>query len=410
VTPAVDSVRSGFSRGTAGVLGAALLFNLGQGVLRPTAPLYLQQVFAANYRMVTAIPTVFGAGKWIASLPTGYLLGLLGGRSLMVSGLLVIAVSDVASVMTSTYGVFLGLRALAGVGWAMFGTVATATMVDLPAARRRGRAVSLLMMSETSGLLLGTASGGWLYQGLGVGSPFLFEAACMFVAATLVARWALQPGTKQPATAGSGHRRPLREVLRTPGVFVMSVTNAVLTAIQTGVLAFLFPLYLVERGGFGPQAVGVLTSLGIVGRLVALWLGGDLSDRRGRPRVLVSGLLVYAALLGSVPLLTSSVGLGLWSLALGGAAGFVAPLPTAVVADQAPPPLQGLAIGWLRTVTDSGQILGPLVMGASADELGLAAPFQFGAVLLVAAAWRCRSTGRTMPAGVPTGGADDEGS
>ncbi|MBI3329896.1 MAG: hypothetical protein HYZ81_24705 [Nitrospinae bacterium] len=35
------------------VLAAALLFNLGQGVLRPTLPLYLKQVFAANYRMVT---------------------------------------------------------------------------------------------------------------------------------------------------------------------------------------------------------------------------------------------------------------------------------------------------------------------------------------------------------------------
>ncbi len=160
VTPAVDSPRDRWWQGTAGVLGAALLFNLGQGVLRPMTPLYLQQVFAANYRMVTAIPTVFGAGKWTASLPTGYVLGRVGRRALMVSGLLVIAGSDVASAMTSTFAVFLGLRALAGAGWAMFGTVATATMVDLPVARRRGRAVSLLMMSETAGLLMGTASGG----------------------------------------------------------------------------------------------------------------------------------------------------------------------------------------------------------------------------------------------------------
>jgi MFS family permease len=183
VTPAVDSSRFAWWRSAVGVLAGALLFNLGQGVLRPTMPLYLQQVFSANYRMVTAIPTVFGAGKWVASLPTGYLLVRLGRRPLMVGGLLVIALSDVASVMTSAYGVFLGFRAMAGVGWAMFGTVATATMVDLPAAQRRGRAVSLLMMSETAGLLLGTAAGGWLYQGLGVASPFVFEAACLLAGA-----------------------------------------------------------------------------------------------------------------------------------------------------------------------------------------------------------------------------------
>ena len=51
----------------AAVLAAAFLFNLGQGVLRPSMPLYLQRTFSANYRMVTLIPVAFGAGKWIAN-------------------------------------------------------------------------------------------------------------------------------------------------------------------------------------------------------------------------------------------------------------------------------------------------------------------------------------------------------
>src|SRR5438093_6193655 len=100
------------------VLAAAFLFNLGQGVLRPSMPLYMQKTFAANYSMVTLIPVVFGAGKWIANLPAGYLLGRRG-RPLMICGLLVVALVDVASVVTSRYDVFLGLRALGGVGWAM---------------------------------------------------------------------------------------------------------------------------------------------------------------------------------------------------------------------------------------------------------------------------------------------------
>ena len=51
--------------------------------------------------MVTVIPTVFGAGKWVASLPTGHLLDRLGRRPLMVWGLLIIAASDVGSMLTS---------------------------------------------------------------------------------------------------------------------------------------------------------------------------------------------------------------------------------------------------------------------------------------------------------------------
>jgi DHA1 family multidrug resistance protein-like MFS transporter len=381
------------------VLAAAFLFNLGQGVLRPSLPLYLQRSFAANYRMVTLIPVVFGAGKWVASLPTGYLLGRLG-RPLMIWGLLLIALIDLASAMTTTYTVFLGLRALGGVGWAMFATVATTAMVNIPTVQRRGRAVSLLLMSETAGLLLGSAAGGWLYQGLGAASPFVFEAACMFVAAVAVGRWASLAGRRSPVPRGSRDWRLLGAILRTPGVLLMGAINATLIAIQTGVLVFLFPLYLVNRGGVGPEAVGFLISLSVLGRLLALWLGGTVSDRWGRMRVLIPGLLSYAALLGTLAFLTHPVVLGAWSLAIGAAAGFVAAIPTAVIGDQVPPPLQGVAIGWLRMMTDSGQILGPLVMGALADAVDLSTPFLFGAALLTATAWQCRRQASGMSAAV----------
>ncbi len=349
--------------------------------------------------MVTLIPVVFGAGKWVASLPTGYLLGRLG-RPLMIWGLLLIALIDLASVMTTTYTVFLGLRALGGMGWAMFATVATTAMVNIPTVQRRGRAVSLLLISETAGLLLGSAAGGWLYQGLGAASPFVFEAACMFVAAVAVGRWASFAARSSAVPRGSGDWRLLRTILRTPGVLLMGAINATLIAIQTGVLVFLFPLYLVNRGGVGPEAVGFLISLSVLGRLLALWLGGTVSDRWGRMRVLIPGLLSYAALLGMLTFLTHPVVLGVWSLVIGAAAGFVAAMPTAVIGDQVPPPLQGVAIGWLRMMTDSGQILGPLVMGALADAVDLSAPFLFGAALLTAMAWQCRRQASGMSAAV----------
>ncbi len=387
------------------VLAAAFLFNLGQGVLRPSMPLYLQRTFTANYRMVTFIPVVFGAGKWIANLPTGYLLRRFG-RPLMICGLVLIAFIDVVSVTTSRYDVFLGLRTLGGVGWAMFATVATTAMVNLPAARRRGRAVSMLLMSETSGLLLGSAAGGWLYQGVGVASPFLFEAACMVVAAFAVARWTSL--TAKPATAPNRarDRHLLRAVLRTPGVLLMGVTSALLIAIQTGVLVFLFPLYLVKRGGVGPEAVGFLVSLSVLGRLMALWLGGSVSDRWGRMRVLIPGLLIFTVLLGTVSQLTQPVLVGVCSFAIGAAAGFVAAIPTALTSDQVERPLQGVAIGWLRTMSDSGQIVGPLLMGTLADTIDLSAPFLFGAALLIATAWQCSRRATVMTAITVRGGRD----
>jgi MFS family permease len=187
-------------------------------------------------------------------------------------------------------------------------------------------------------------------------------------------------------------------VLRTPGVVLMGVTSALLTAIQTGVLVFLFPLYLLTHAGLGPEAIGAVVSLSVLGRLMALWLGGTLSDRWGRMHVLIPGLLIYAALLAGTSRLTQPVVLGICSFAIGATAGFVATVPTALTSDQVEPALQGIAIGWLRTMSDSGQILGPLVMGALADAIDLSAPFLTAAALLAGTVLQCRRRAGAMAA------------
>jgi predicted MFS family arabinose efflux permease len=366
------------------VLAAAFLFNLGQGVLRPSLPLYLRQFFGANYRMVTLIPVVFGAGKWVTSLPSGYLYDRVGRTRVMVAGLIVIAACDVASVAIVRYSKFLAARAVAGAGWAMFATVATTTMVR--SAGARGRAISLLLMAETLGVLLGSTVGGWLYQDAGTATPVLFEAGCMLLAAAVVG-WSGPPSPKRrPDTADW---RALRSVLRIPGVVLVSLTNAALMGIQTGVIVFLFPLYLVERGSFSPQTVGFLIALSVLGRLLALWVSGGVSDRRDRMYVLARSLLGFGLVLGGLGIVRNPWLLGLWSLLIGAGAGFTAGLPTTIIGDRVDPSLHGIAIGWLRTVTDAGMMLGPLLMGPLADMCGLAAPFFAAGIITCALAWAC---------------------
>ena len=174
-------------------------------------------------------------------------------------------------------------------------------------------------------------------------------------------------------------------------------TNAALVTVQTGLLVFLLPLYLVNRADVTPSTVGMIVSVGVLGRLVALWWGGGMSDRVDRTRLLGSGLLAYGVLIGGVILLTHPIALALWSLVIGGVAGFAAPQPTALIGDQVPPDLHGIAIGWLRTITDTGQILGPLAMGALADAIDLSTPFIVGATLLIVTAWPYRRRSGTMP-------------
>lgn len=336
--------------------------------------------------MVTLIPVVFGAGKWIANVPTGYLLDRLGRRRLMIAGLLVIGVCDVAVIPIVQYTSFLTVRACAGMGWAMFATVATTAMVNR--AGSRGRAVSLLLIAETLGLLLGSAVGGTLYGRSWLTSPFLLEASCMVIASAVVG-WFGLPGTAPARPATTSTRRGFRDVGRVPGFLLLCGANAATTGIQTGVLVFLFPLYLVERGGLTPQAVGYLVALTILGRLVALWFAGRLSDRRLRMSRLALGLGSLGIILGTLVIVKDFVLLSVWSVLLGAAAGFIAGLPTTIIGDRVDPSLHGIAIAWLRTATDAGMLVGPLVMGSLADAIDLTVPFVVAGLLACAFALAC---------------------
>jgi MFS family permease len=355
-------------------------------MLRPSLPLYLRDVFAANYRMVTLIPVVFGLGKWSANLPAGYLVERVGRRRLVMAGLLLIAACDIASTVIADYVTFLAARAGAGAGWAMFATVATTAMMSR--AETRGRSISLLLMAESVGLLLGSAAGGSLYTHGAPTGPFLLEAGCMLMASAAIGWLGLPPTPATSTVTTSGHE-PLKTLTRVPGFVLMCSASTALAGIQTGVMVFLFPLYLADHAGMTAQTIGHLVAVGLAGRLIALWLAGSIRDRRARLCMLALGLAAFGLLLGTVVTVRGSALLVVWSFLLGGAGGFVAGLPTTIVGDRVDPGRHGAAVAWLRTATDAGMLLGPLVMGQLADARGLAAPFLLAGIVAFVLATAC---------------------
>jgi MFS family permease len=269
----------------------------------------------------------------------------------------------------------------------MFATVATTAMVTRAASR--GRAISRLLMAETLGLLVGSGVGGLLYVLSRPTSPFVLEAGCMVMAAIAVTGFGLPEATPSARVALTHHRGILKELGRVPGFVLMCCTNAALTGIQTGVIVFLLPLYLVERGRISPPAVGYLIALGVIGRLPGLWFAGRVSDHQVRMPRLARGLMAFGLVLATIVIVRDPVLLGVWSMLLGATAGFVASLPTTIIGDRVDPPLHGVAIGSLRTATDLGMLLGPLVMGPMADGVDLTVPFLVAGVILWALASAC---------------------
>ena len=158
------------------------------------------------------------------------------------------------------------------------------------------------------------------------------------------------------------------DLLRRPVFLGVLALGFALFFLRAGARNALLPAYADEVGGLSPTAIGLVVSASSLTSVVAMIPTGRLVDRVGRKPVTLVGVLAVAA---SVALYgtTSS----LWGLlAVSGLAGLTVglasvPLPT-MVGDLAPPGSEGIASGVFRMAADLGWIVGPLVLGAMADE------------------------------------------
>jgi MFS family permease len=128
----------------------------------------------------------------------------------------------------------------------------------------------------------------------------------------------------------------------------------------------LFPL-LFAAHGLSTAAIGTLAAL-----YPAVWgLGqlvtGPLSDRIGRKRLIVGGMLVQAAALGLIAEATTFLSWALGAIALGVGTAMVYPTFLAAIGDVAHPMWRASAVGVDRLWRDAGFAVGALVAGVLAD-------------------------------------------
>ncbi|MBC7543905.1 MAG: MFS transporter, partial [Candidatus Sericytochromatia bacterium] len=150
-----------------------------------------------------------------------------------------------------------------------------------------------------------------------------------------------------------------------------------LTAIVSiGVTAVLpvLPIYANQLGA-SPQFLGGMMAGYWGANLVALPASGWLSDRFGRRPVLFIGLLAYGlASLGF--LVVHGIGAFIVLRAVEGLAGAcVIPAAMAYAADCAPAGRQGSSMAKLAAAEHVGILIGPMIGGALAAQLGFGSPF-----------------------------------
>ncbi|MEU3463222.1 MFS transporter [Streptomyces sp. NPDC006733] len=395
VERAVPSWRGGFGR----LWSAAVASRLGDGLR--TAALPLLAVGLTDSPLLVSLVTAAGFLPWI-------LFGLLGGaiadrvdqrramwsvdavRCALMAGFALAVWLDEVSV-----ALLLVLAFVLTTLQTLFDNAATALLPSVVPTAALGRANARLMTGQTiAGTFLGAPLVPLLF-GLSAGLPFAVDAATYLLAAALVASIPTAPRERAPRPPGRTLRQDIAEGIRV--LWRDRVLRSLCTAntvVNIGVSALIATLVLHVTGWLHAGHAGyaaVLTAYG-VGSVAGGLVAGRLSERLGRTRALLAGLVLQSCalvVLGTVRSLPVAVA----ALAVFGAVGMLWNVnEVTLLQERTPAALLGRVSAANRTLSTAGAPLGALLGGFTATAWGLNTPalaaaalFACGVIVLVPA-------------------------
>jgi DHA1 family multidrug resistance protein-like MFS transporter len=344
---------------------AAIAFAvaIGFGIVAPVIPLYARE-FGVGATLAGAVVSVFAGMRLVSGLLGGRLVDRFAERSVLTTGLLIVAVSSALAGAAQSYPQLLVMRGAGGVGSAMFTVSAFALMYRVVEPGLRGRAAGLIQGGFLLGGVAGPALGGLLAE-TSLRAPFFVYAVTLGVAAvisTVSLRHAADSRREQDGSSAPTPRTTLRTALRSRAYVAALVTQVGTGWALFGIRSSLIPLFVADALGLPTRWVGVGFVLSAVVQGALLLPAGRFVDTVGRRPAMVGGGVVAS---GSVALLAvwpTQPGFLLAMALYGAGAALLGTAPAAVVGDVVGS-RGGTVVAVSQMASDVGAILGPVVAG-----------------------------------------------
>jgi MFS family permease len=271
VTATAPRERCGRRFGFAAAAFALAVAMLGTTLPTPLYGLYREQ-FGFSELMITVIFATYAAGVIASLLLFGRLSDQIGRRRVLLPGLVLSALSAVCFLTATGLPLLLAGRVLSGLSAGIFTGTATATLIDLAPAGRRGRATLVAAMANMGALGAGPLLTGLLSQWAGSPLRLAFWIDLALLVAAGIGIWAMP----EPITRTS--RPQLRpQALKIPTEMRSTFTEAALAGFAgfavLGLVTAVTPDFLGQELGVTSRAIVGLVVFG----LFAASLAGQLA-------------------------------------------------------------------------------------------------------------------------------------
>ncbi|WP_433939365.1 MFS transporter [Paenibacillus lautus] len=340
------------------LIAVVVAAGLSQGLLLPVLAIFLERMGISSSMNGLNAAALY-VGSFAMTLVAERLLGWVGFKKLIVSGLVLVMLSLVAFPLIPSVAVWFVLRVLVGIGDSALHYAAQLWVLMMSTVKNRGRSISFYGMSYGLGFSIGPLGIPLLKYGEAV--PFLILAV-LFLFILLVVLFKL-PNLK-PEKSEQGEQQPAGRYLKSYRLAWFALIPAFLYGYMEAGINSNFPVYGLRSGFTLGEISTLLPFVGIGGLLLQLPLG-IWSDKFGRKRVLTIAGIVG----GCCFLLIPVAGTNFWATLLlltmaGGLVGSFFSLGLAYAADILPRVLLPAANVVASFHFNAGSIAGPNAGGA----------------------------------------------
>jgi MFS family permease len=362
---------------------SVFLVSFPFGILGFILPIYGREL-GATAMEVGAFFSAFSVVPLIVRPFLGRALDRWGRRPFLLAGLAGYLVTAVAFGSATSVWMLTAARFIQGIGSAFLWLTAYTMVADLSTASGRGLNFGLIDEATNRGAIVGAGLGFTLIFTLQQASGLDWQQVwlSLFVIYALTAVGALGiawRGTHETRAGGQPGGPASRSITRR---LVTLMGIVLLTAASSAMTWPLLVIFLQDSLQAGAVELATAYLPAAVVSSVLPSRMGIVSDRLGRKKPMILGLLVGAAASALIPQLRSLAALAvLWTVE---SAGYAASIPAerAFVADIAGEDVRGTSYGLYTFALFLGAVVGPLAGGWIYDNVGPAAPFYLNTIVL----------------------------
>jgi len=315
---------------------------------------------------VAAASTIPGI---LISLPVASLSDVYGRKKFLLAAGFVFASAPFLYLLITVWWQLILVRFYHGFATAIFVPVAQASVAEL-FPTKRGERISLFSSATNVGRLVAPALGGYILFVTTDNFHVLYLSVAVAGATALIMGLSFLTGRKQPTVIQEGNTKEVVRkvfsgwgtVARSRGVLVVSFVQAC-QYYAYGAAEFYLAGYLPEVVHFNKLLTGIVI-MSIIGvAIFAKPYMGRVSDKIGRRIPIVLGCVVSSLPLLAIPFVTDFWFLLLLVLVYGFGFATVTASTPALISELVPKESIGTSMGFLSTIMDVGQTLGPIISG-----------------------------------------------